>query len=266
MKELLKENIARMTAGRSVAVSLSGGTDSLAMLFCCVELGIKPVCYTYTVQGFLSDDLKRAQTVTQKYGLALNIANIPTDDEAIINDCKYLIRRGVRGKVCIQCMHGHMHTSKLVKEPIILNGSGIDGLYGAYKQFILSAKKFRMMPNEFNVMRQKHLTNPNDDAMGDQSKEYGEYEVEVLYPYREKNVVEYMMGKTWDELNKPYLKASTMRQFPQFKEFGWDKSLRGSQQIMAGTRALHQKLLQSRYNTKGYKRVEFVYRAMEADL
>lgn len=263
LKEKLKQFIQAAVNPDDVALSFSGGTDSLGILFSCLELSIKPVLYTYTVQGYPSQDLEYARKVCTRYDLKLNVVTIPSDIGQLVFDVLHMLRDGIRGKVNIQCMHGHYYVAPLVKESQILNGSGIDGVYGVYREVLLN-KKAKTQLTVFNEIRQKHLDNPNDDAMIYQTVEYDKHGVKILYPYRHSGFVDILMEKTWDEINRPRMKDIFVREYQE--QFNGFYRQRGSQQIIAGTRELHQKLLQTCYNTKNYKRVDYVYKNMEDDV
>lgn len=246
-----------------VALSLSGGTDSLCLLFTMLEVGILPVCYNYVVDGFPSGDSARAKVVCQANGLILKTALIPNDLDAVIADVRTLIASGIRGKVGIQCMHGHMKLAPAVTERIIVNGSGVDGLYGSYKQFAFDGS--HTSKAIFDAHRAKHLQDPNDDAMVYQTECYGRHGAQVVYPYRTQPVVDWLMARSYAELMKPRYKAATVAEFPEFREYKHLYRPRGSQQIEAGTRALHERLLSHSIN-RGHSRVQEVYKDMEAGL
>lgn len=244
-----------------VGLSLSAGTDSSCLLFSLVRLGIQPALYTYHLEGRSSDDLARARMLSAYYSLPLRTAAVPVEATKIANDVMCLLRLGVRGKVCIQCCHGHLRLAPLVKETRIFNGSGIDGIYGAYRDCRLTgAYKDR---SRFTAYRRKHLADPNDDAMQDQQRIYSP--VTVLYPYRAPAFVGAVMGLSWEELNQPRLKYALVRHYPEFGQFKGLWRSRGSQQIVAGTREAHNVLLRTSWNRKNRRRVQELYKDMAHD-
>jgi len=174
-----------------------------------------------------------------------------------------MIADGVRGKVCLQCMHGHYDVALRLKERVIVNGSGVDGLYGSYKQEKIDGSMKRLSKADFDARRKKYLDKENDDAMVDQSRCYRDLaNAKVLYPYRAKAVVNFLMACTWEQINRPRLKSITVNDYP---EFGQHKGLwrpRGSQQIVAGTRELHDVLLKIplRSYPESCKNIQAVYR------
>lgn len=257
MRAELVSAIRRSLPSGPVALSLSGGTDSLCLLFTLLELKVRPTCYTYRVGDILTEDLKRAMYITAHYNLPLFVASIPDDLTQLLADVRVLVQRGYRGKVGIQCMHGHMYLAKQVQERVIYNGSGVDGLYGSYKQFALDGSARDKVL--FDRHRRKHLDNPNDDAMEYQTKEYGLHGVKVAFPYRDSAVVRWLMERSYIDLMKPRYKWATVGEYPEFQQHKGLYRPRGSQQIVAGTRALHEKLLTSTMN-RGHARVQEVYK------
>jgi asparagine synthetase B (glutamine-hydrolysing) len=152
-------------------------------------------------------------------------------------------------------MHGHYYVAPLVKEKQILNGSGIDGIYGVYKDIAIVG---RNNIQKFNDKRNKHLNKPNDDAMIYQKELFSKFGIEVLYPYRKSNILNYLMQFDYKKINSPKLKQITIDEFPEIIPF-WRP--RGSQQIMAGTRALYEELKNiPKFN--GVKRVEAIYKCL----
>jgi len=260
IRGFLRSNICRMVRNQSsVALSFSSGTDSLALLFSCLDLGIRPVLYTYYVKDRPSEDLTRAHNLAERLSLPFYKVSIPNEPQSVLRQVKELLMLGVKGKVNIQCCQGHLNLAPHVKEHIILNGSGVDGLYGSYKSMLL--KGCRKDKREFDKLRLKHLSNPNDDAMLDQKEIYFRLNsnCQVIYPYRESNVIDYLMGCSWEEINWPRMKEITVKEFPEIQEFKI-YCPRGSQQIVAGTRSLHQELVSSRvFNPKHFTNVISIY-------
>ena len=259
---MLNENLLCLLGGeQSVAVSFSGGTDSTCLLLSLLELGFRPSLYTYTVEGFDSPDLQRAQMMSDLYDLPLVVCTIPSNIDSLICDVRRLIADGIQGKVCTQCMHGHYYVAPEVRETVIVNGSGIDGPSGAYCNLaIIGNWKNQIL---FDQARQKHLDNPNDDAMVYQTECYARQGVEVIYPYRQENIIESLMALSWQEINRPKRKWFILRDYwPEIPPRYFRP--RGSQQVMAGTRELHNKLLRTPLNRMGRKRVDEIYKDIAA--
>lgn len=265
MRKALTHNVATLCSDyEKIALSFSGGTDSTCLLFSLLDAGKSPVLYTYVVDGLPSEDLRHAEIAARAFDLPLRIATIPADLNSLITDVRQIVASGVVKKVHVQCIHGHHYVAPLVDEPLMVNGSGIDGLYGAYRTFVFDgSKKDKRI---FDKARQKHLNNENDDAMLDQISCYGNCDTQVIYPYRQSNIVDLLMKLSWVEINRPRLKWITVKHYQsEYARLGAGYFRpRGSQQIIAGTRALHDLLLRSPLNKMGRKRVGWIYKDIAA--
>lgn len=259
LRNLLKSSIENLVEpDKPLAILFSGGTDSLCMLWTALDLGHRPVLYHYVVEGHVSGDRRRVKAIADFYSLPLTVATIPLDVENLKWYVRRIINDGIHGKVNIQCMHGHYHLAPLVCETQILNGSGVDGLYGVYRQMAIASRKD---PAAFQKMRLKYLDDPNSDAMVYQSKLYNSCGVKSLFPYTCEPIRRLLMSRTWDQMNRPRSKWIICQHYQ--REFGAFQGLwrpRGSQQIEAGTRALHDKLIITELNTKYRKRVDEIYK------
>jgi len=275
MREMLKRSIVRQCGrdGQGVAVSLSGGIDSSAMVIVCVsDLGWKPRCYTYAIRGESSRDLNVARQLTVWLGLEHHVCLI--EPEQLEEDVLELTQlRGITGKVRVQCMHGHLYVVRAMRrlkprDKMILNGSGVDGLYGVYKGMAITGYKAfregnRAAQKDWGRMRQKHLEDPNDDAMVDQRELYEEHGVKVIYAYREyKPIVDYLMSLNYIEMNTPRVKEVIRQWFPELAKF---HVRRGSQQLVSGTAKLHERLLTSKLNKYGRRRMTEIYADLAAE-
>lgn len=266
MRSLIGDALEHLLEGQvDVALSYSGGTDSNCLLFSLVERGWRPHLYSYCIEGFPSEDLERARNVSDLFDLPLTVCWVDGTVDGIIRDVRKLLYAGIRGKVSIQCMQGHLYVASCVEEPVIVNGSGVDALYGVYRSIILNGA--RDDKGVFDRLRRDHLRDPNDDAMMYQSALFDAYDIEVVYPYRQQSIVDFLMGLSWREINEPRLKWVTVRDFQdEYQQVDGLYNPRGSQQIMAGTREMHDQLLRSPINRRGRKRVSDVYRDLAEEM
>lgn len=267
IRELINTNIQSLVTDREVALSFSGGTDSTCLLLSLLELGYSPKLYTYSLDGFESQDVYCAKFISSHFELPLEICVIPSDIESVLSDVQMMLRDGIRGKVAIQCMHGHYYVAPRVKEGVIVSGSGIDGIYGVYKTFLRDNSQNDL--ERFNKRRRKHLANPNDDAMQYQFVLYSKYGIKMVFPYRQDNILNFLMTLAWREINEPVWKWITVKDYWEtFEKLPNYFRQRGSQQIVAGTRELHNKLLELPINKYHRKDVSELYKdlALESGL
>lgn len=267
MRNLLKKSVQRKIDqsgydSNNVALALSAGTDSLCILLACLDLDIRPVCYTYCLEDVHSADWELAKEVCQYFDLRFNTVKISSKLTDLIADVKRLVYKyDITKKVNVQCCHGHLYLARVIEEDCILNGSGVDGLYGTYSSMLKAGVTKSL--SKFNELRKDHLVNSNDDAMQDQVLIYAiEGGTEVLFPYRNEAITTYLLNHSWEEINTPDFKSITIDEFPEIKENGWYRR-RGSQQIIAGIRKLHERLLGTHLNRNNSTRVREVYKGLK---
>jgi len=244
-----------------VALSLSGGTDSTLLALTLLDLGVRPVCYTYVLAGEVNPDVRCAERLTAAFGLTLVRCEIDQELASVAEAVRRLGALGAHSVVGFQCGHGHLVVAPTVRERVIVNGSGVDGLYGVYRGEAIGGRR---NPVALAASRRKHLDNPDDDAMVLQQRIYGERGVRVCYPYRDPDVVRFIVSRSWDELNRPRLKYAAQRDYePEYVRLGRGYYRpRGSQQLVCGTKGLHQGLLRSPYNRAGHASLLRVYDAI----
>ena len=257
-REYITRNIdASLKGEKEVALLFSGGTDSTCLLFSLLDLGIKPTLYIYTVEGYASDDYKKALMVRDKFGLELINGVIPNDIDLLMEDVKTLIHLGIKGQINIHCMHGNIYLQDKVKEKIAFNGSGVDGLYGTDKDMAIVKKN----PIAFRKKQLEHLNNPNDDGMMYLFNFYKSAGIRVEYPYRKPNITDALLSCSHDEMNRPRNKWIVVKEYQDYyKQLKGYYNSRGSQQLQAGTKILHQKLLNSPLNTENRKSTIWIYK------
>jgi len=265
-KLLIKAIRETCSPAAPVALLLSGGIDSSCLLFACLELGLSPHCYTYSVENEPSFDRKQALRLTAAFGLRLEEIVIPAAPDKALAAIRTLLRLGVRGQVALQCMHGHLYVAPYVQEPLVLNGSGVDALLGSYHHENLAFRVFESRSN-FDKMRAAHLQDADDDCMMTQQRLYASKGVRTVFPYRHPGIVVYLMGLSWSDINHPRLKTVSINAFGDWAVkvpgFRWR---RGAQQLVAGTKRLHLALLSTTANRKRRRALPAFYRDLEEEL
>lgn len=242
VKCLLDENPCESA---SIGLAFSGGTDSSVLLFTLLSLGISPQLYTYCVQGQDSKDVRIAEKITKKLGLTLHVCSIPSGIECVIRDIKVLVNKyDIHGQMRIQCCQGAYSVAKKAKTDgikLMFNGSGVDGIYGIYmpQQLMRWHKRWK----EWQDSRFKHCHNPNDDAMMDQKRISENYGIDLVFPYRDSAFIAFLMDLTYEDMNIPRYKQIAVDAFRGYFDQTKSYRPRGSQQLIAGTKLLHQKLL-----------------------
>jgi asparagine synthetase B (glutamine-hydrolysing) len=267
VRDLINENIQLLIGYGKPGLLFSGGTDSTCLLFSLLELGYQPTLYTYTLDSYESDDLIHARLIASHYRLPLVVGTVPTDHETVVRDVKRMLMDGIRGKVAIQSLHGHYYLAPQVRESIIVNGSGIDPLYGVYRTFALDGSHNNKVTFD-SRRRRKHLDNPKDQKMlRYYSSLYERHNTSTVFPYNQGNIIEFLMQLSWPEINEPRWKWITVKDYwNEFEQFDGYFRSRGSQQIVAGTRKLHDELLNSPINRQRRRGVNQLYEDLAVEL
>lgn len=261
IRQLLEKHLEDLYP--KMALEFSGGTDSNCLLLSLLSMGYRPSLYTYKLEGTESEDVKRAEYVADRFGLDLTICEIPYDFETLVKDIKTLISMGIFGIVAIQVSHGHLYTSKAIKEPLILNGGGPDEFLGSYKDFALNGSTKNK--DIFDAFRRKKFAEPDFASRISLRKIH--WGREVYLPYIETDILDYALQFSWEEINKPIRKGLLLKDYPEMREYPDEYfPKRGNQYFIAGVKEFHNQLLRSSYNRRGYKRIDGVYREIKREM
>lgn len=114
---------------KTAELALSGGVDSMTVLFAMLETGRKPTCFTFYLQDTPSEDLLSSQAVCKRFGLKHRAVEIPWDIRKLAHDVRHLILRAeVLKKTIIQCMHPWLYLYPAMESDLALCGLGGDDL------------------------------------------------------------------------------------------------------------------------------------------
>lgn len=252
-----------MKLSTNIALSFSGGVDSLCILFSLFDMGVKPHLYTYSVFGYPSRDLQYSKAIAKRFNLELTVCQIPSGISTLKKDVVDMLSFGVKGKVNIQCMHGNFYIAQAVKEAQILNGSGIDGLYGTYRTFVFDGSQKNKAI--FDKKRVEYYNDPYADAIEYLRNSFAHKNITALFPYHNKEIFDYLLQFSWSQINKPKNKTIIIKEYSEYFNIKRLYRPRGSQQIEAGIRELHDTLLTSDWNTNNRKRVNELYEDIRSE-
>ena len=222
----------------SVAILFSGGLDSLSLLLSCLDIGIKPVLYTFFLESYESSDIKSSRNIAKIFGLKL--IEIP------FNTYK---------KSAVQCVHPFLYAEKLIKEKYVLSGLCADDLYGTSKHMSILSKNYE----EF---QRKRL-----DIISDETSSGYRYIKSIFHnkifiaPYKEcRKLIDYFMSLDYKSMNSPKQKYVTYSAYrnviDRYKLYRRNENLQCASKI----REYHDSLLKTDLNTNNYKIVTPIYR------
>jgi Asparagine synthase len=257
-------NIEKLDPDKTAALALSGGIDSLTLLFAMLETGRRPRCYTFYVEGIISNDLQASRAVAKHFDLELIECMIPCDLDLVMNDVRLLVSRAhVVKKTVIQCMHPWLYICPKMQEygdKSIITGLGADDLY-------CTQRKVQVMLNtqgEQAVLDQgwrglygvdMNFSTGNIILMGKSA-----YGIEIIDAYSQPDIHKWFLQFTIKSLHEKKEKGPSIFAFAKYFKQGNFVRLRDAYQIGSGLRDLHDALLLSKeYNPNGKKAIIAVY-------
>ena len=261
LKKLFLTELTRATAGwDSIAVALSSGVDSTAVMLGLLELGKEVTAYTFHVDGIDSQDFKHAKKNAKEFGVEFVEVILPRKAE--LKKIVELIKDyGLRKKTDIECAYPFMFLLPEVIQDILITGSCADGHFCLSKKGMIN---YRGTIEKMKEFRTALFSNPNYaqvQTLGTYALD--NFEIIVDNPFNKEAIVEYFMPLSWDAVNKPKQKQPILDMFP--KEFSRIKRFNHTnlQCGDSGLRETFEYLLNNKQiNQMGRKRMLDVYRDM----
>lgn len=257
-RELLKSSM-EIENKNDVALLFSGGTDSLTCLYSLFDRGIRPTLYTFYMEGVPSMDLDVSKKVAEHYDLSHKIVPIPQNVDALQRDVLYIVNNlPVDRKTNIQCVYPFLYVLPHVSESVVVSGICADDLFGSSKGASIKGSKDKVA---FDRLRSTAFESLNSSAyLPIKTLVETVYKKKLITPYRDDEIVNYLMGFSWEQLNKPKQKQLSIDAFSDyFSELNVYRR-NGSLQVVSGIRDFHKKLVDSPLNTKNRHRVDEIYR------
>ncbi|OMD67597.1 asparagine synthase-related protein [Paenibacillus odorifer] len=216
MKSIISNSL-KGAGDEPVAILLSKGIDSHALLFELLEQGKDVVIYSFTLEDRESSDFNGARETAKLYGIPFLPVYLPVDINILKQDVKYLIlEKGLTKKTEIECTWALNYAFKTIKEKVVVAGLGADGHFVLSKKGCIHFKHSVELMDEF---RAKLFSNPNyaqQEIVGRIASEQGKV---LILPYLKTEMINLFKGTSWDELNKPKQKQIIIDMFPnEFKK------------------------------------------------
>tara|TARA_B100000029_G_scaffold425501_1_gene433943 strand:+ start:11026 stop:11871 length:846 start_codon:yes stop_codon:yes gene_type:complete len=235
---------------QTVAVLMSGGTDSLTVAAAAHRLNKKLNCYTFRVDGKDSDDSIYAEKACKHFGWNFKLIDVPVNN--IENDFFTLIKKyECKKKTHVECTFPFLYVYPHIKEKYILTGWAADGYYGVSKRANIHFKHTKELMNKFrqgyfgklDETTQKFIPG-NPVGIKQQMLLAKSVDSILVAPYVDKKVWDWMIQYDWDFFNKPYQKAPLFDAFPELLEIKRRNHL--NLQLAAGIPNYFEKLLDNK--------------------
>ncbi len=217
LKDIFLAEIERSTdTVKDVAVALSSGIDSTAVVFALLELKKHVRAYTFHVEGVESQDLIHARANAKTFGVELIECEIPM--WVSIHNVLRLIRHyKLKKKTDIECVYPFLYLLPKVKEVLMLTGGAADGHFCISKKGMIH---YRHTLEKMNEFRDNLFSDPDYSQRVTLDK-IGRLEhlVKVYAPFGCDSVRKFFRDKTWEDINRPKQKQTLTDMFPeQFKK------------------------------------------------
>jgi DNA (cytosine-5)-methyltransferase 1 len=195
-----------------VAVLLSAGLDSNAILLALQEIGKEPVAYSFRLDGVYSTDFKHAQRNAETFEVPFHEVVLPTDSATLLKDIRFLISHGARKKTAIECSWPVYYALQAIEETDVADGIGCDPYFSLSKKAMMH---YRDTPETMEQYREDYFTAANPGQRVTMAPVAEMLGVRRWSPYFDPALRPVFAGTTWDELNKPHQKQALRDVYPE---------------------------------------------------
>lgn len=265
-RQICLDRIEEIDPNRDSALALSGGTDSITILFAMLETGRRPECYTFYLDGVESVDLKSSRAVCKHFGLNLHEVVIPKDEDTMYNDIKRVLPycEHVK-KTIIQCMIPWLYMYPAIKEHRVIQGIGGDDLYATQRKLQV---KVHAEGDEAIAEYRKFYGNDLRFSEANIIRFANQYGKESADFYDSRAIEEFLLGYSFYAINKPYMKYPSVVAFADYYRQGafYRDQTEHSYQINSRLRDYQDRLLDGKYNKTGAKAIIGLYNAIAKEM
>lgn len=238
---------------KKVAVLLSGGVDSAALVFALQEAGKQVTAYTFTLEGRVSTDFSRARKLCDAFAVEFVPVFLPRCLETLLTDLKQLKRIGAKKKTDFECGWPMLYAYAAAKEKTVASGMGADGHFCISKKGMIH---YRSRIDEFRIGLYRNTTYAQQHIHKRLAEQYNK---RCELPFLQGQMQTAFLGTTWEQVNKPRQKQSILSAFPsQFARVGALPHT-NLQLGDSGIAEHFAALLKTNANTKGHKSVVGIY-------
>jgi len=248
---------------------MSGGVDSAAILSVLLHLNKQPKLYTFTLGTELSNDAKVSLDIAKTFNLDIELITIPKDSKTLISDINKLLSIFNKvSKTAIQCGHFLLYLAPVIKK------DGYDKILGGTGGVVEDDRKVHVClhtkgEDAAREYRKGGMTLRNNLHQGGVKGMHDvaeNFEIELLEPYKNKELSEYALSLDMKVINYPVQKGIAVRAFPEFWNNGNWYRTNSPLQINGGIRDWHHTLIDSNLNTGNWKSCIGVYNKMYKDI
>jgi len=231
IRKLLEVHIENNVPDSEVAVLLSGGVDSISVGLAAQHAGKEVHAYSFQLGEQTSYDFAKAAEVAYKMQWDFTPIVVPRDN--LIEDWHRLVALGCRKKTHFETVFPFLYVYPEIEETYVVTGWGADGYFGVSKKammryssmtrgrnYVKYCKEHNQKRLNFNQFREAYFSEGNTAGLDWHTKVAVEHNKKHITPYLDEDVRNYLMSKTYRELNTPKQKSIVRSDFTEFKKFG----------------------------------------------
>lgn len=222
---------ARIPRKGDVVVALSGGVDSCTVLAALLAEGHKPLVVSYTPSTHESTDFRMARATAERLGLPFAEAHFPMTPGYLEACARKVIELGYTTKVQVECLVPMLYISEIAwqnRGRVLFTGDQADGFFALSKWASHNADRAAGIPRGERTNVQQDTTPDRIDHLRqrywDLDKSCSEgvrklgalWGLEVVVPYRDKEIHEAFLGSLWSEVNRPRAKEPLRLAFEEW--------------------------------------------------
>jgi DNA (cytosine-5)-methyltransferase 1 len=259
-----RDLLVELTAAprRDVGVMLSHGIDSNAILAALLANGVTPTCLSFRVEGVESKDWAAARRIAEHHSLPFLDVEITTDLDALAEQVREVIQRGVRGKARIECSLPVWRALDVAKrEGLRSVYLGTDrGQWALRRKEAIDAHDGRLDDVEFMAAQfVERRARPNPSQWLTNKAYADDLKIGLACPYFDVRFIDVLDGETWRSLNTPRQKMPLRDAFPECDSWGTAKTATPFQLGDSQISTNYARLLTTAMNTGGWKSVVGLY-------
>lgn len=201
--------VAHAEPETNVAVLLSGGVDSTALMFALLEAGKTVTAYSFVLEGRMSTDYRLAWRNAKRFGVGFVPVLLPNDVERLKADLLELRDMGAVSKTDYECGWPMLHAYARVEQKVVWTGLGADGL------FCLSKKGMMHYRDRIDDFRREGYENPRYAQAVVHAALAEKHRLRSERPFRVQAMRDAFDGVTWAECNRPRQKQPVLDAFPE---------------------------------------------------
>ena len=234
-------------SNHDLVLLLSGGVDSTLLAIAMKELGVDFKALTFHASGYLPTDLKIARETCKNLGIYHEEISFDTDVESIVKSISRLNSLGAKTKTDYECFYPMLKVYDTYRGSTFVSGLGCDGLFGISKKACIHYKHKPWELSRNLVANPRYCQRVLHRAICEETSSAH------VMPFLDERVYSTVIGRTWDELNKPKQKNLIYESAKEyFEEFGYPKHTnyqKGDSRIDSSFHSL----VDSNYNLAGSK-------------